>query len=255
MVGAAAWYAQDMSGGAGLPAARRTALDENARLTRRRGQPRGLAPALTLTEQAYRQLEELICTLQLPPGTLLGEYQLAERLGIGRTPIREALQRLARDGLVVVIPRRGILVSQIDLHTQLRLLELRRVVERLMARLAGERATADERAAMTKLGADMREAAAHQDDLAFMRLDLAFNQAVAAASRNDFAVRSIGLMAALSRRFWYQHYREVADLPLAALRHAEVAEAIGRGDAAAAEAASDRLMDYIEGFTRKTIER
>lgn len=216
---------------------------------------RAAAPAMTLTERAYRQLEELICTLQLPPGTLLGEYQLAERLGIGRTPIREALQRLARDGLVVVMPRRGILVSQIDLQTQLRLLELRRVVERLMARLAAERATAEERAALAGLAVQMRQAAAREDDIAFMRQDLAFNQAVAAASRNDFAVRSIGLMAALSRRFWYQHYKQVADLPLAATRHAEVAEAIARGDAAAAEAASDRLMDYIEGFTRKTIER
>lgn len=210
---------------------------------------------MTLTERAYRQLEELICTLQLPPGTLLGEYQLAERLGIGRTPIREALQRLARDGLVVVIPRRGILVSQIDLQTQLRLLELRRVVERLMARLAAERANGDERAALAAIAAAMRQAAAREDDIAFMRQDLAFNQAVAAAARNDFALRSIGLMAALSRRFWYQHYKQVADLPLAATRHAEVAEAIARGDAAGAEAASDRLMDYIEGFTRKTIER
>src|ERR1700733_7840537 len=99
-----------------------------------------LASVMTLTEQAYRQIEELICTLQLPPGTLLGEFALAERLGIGRTPIREALQRLALDGLVVVIPRRGILVSEINLQTQLRLLEMRRVVERLMARLAAGRA-------------------------------------------------------------------------------------------------------------------
>ncbi|OYZ89384.1 MAG: GntR family transcriptional regulator, partial [Rhizobiales bacterium 17-65-6] len=63
---------------------------------------------LTLTERAYRELEELISTLQLPPGTVLSELVLVDRLGIGRTPIREALQRLARDGLVLVLPRRGI---------------------------------------------------------------------------------------------------------------------------------------------------
>ncbi len=98
----------------------------------------------SLTERAYRQLEELIATLQLPPGTVLSELMLAQRLKIGRTPIREALQRLARDGLVVVLPRRGVLVSEINLRTQLRLLEVRRVLERLMAELAAERASDDE---------------------------------------------------------------------------------------------------------------
>src|SRR6185437_17135930 len=62
----------------------------------------------TLTERAYRQIEELIVTLELAPETILSEQSLAQRLGIGRTPIREALQRLARDGLVVILPRRGI---------------------------------------------------------------------------------------------------------------------------------------------------
>ncbi len=68
-------------------------------------------PDLTLTDKAYQELEELITTLVLPPGMVLGEQNLVQRLGIGRTPVREALQRLARDGLVVVMPRRGILVS------------------------------------------------------------------------------------------------------------------------------------------------
>jgi DNA-binding GntR family transcriptional regulator len=87
----------------------------------------------TLTDRAYRLIEELIVTLALPPETILSEQSLAQRLGIGRTPIREALQRLARDGLVVILPRRGILVSQINLKTQMRLLEVRRELERLMA--------------------------------------------------------------------------------------------------------------------------
>jgi DNA-binding GntR family transcriptional regulator len=97
----------------------------------------------TLTDRAYRLIEELIVTLALPPETILSEQSLAQRLAIGRTPIREALQRLARDGLVVILPRRGILVSQINLKTQMRLLEVRRELERLMARGAAEGATQD----------------------------------------------------------------------------------------------------------------
>ena len=94
----------------------------------------------------------------------------------------------------------------------------------------------------------MLAAAAKSDDIAFMRLDQRFNILVATAARNEFARRSMGLMNALSRRFWYQHYQEVADLPLAAKLHAAVAEAISQKKAKAAATASDRLIDYIEDF-------
>ena len=109
----------------------------------------------TLTDRAYRELEEMIVTLRLLPGTVLSEQALSVRLKIGRTPIREALQRLARDGLVVIMPRRGIMVSEINLRLQLRLLEVRRELERLMASLAAERATTEERREFAELAAAM----------------------------------------------------------------------------------------------------
>jgi DNA-binding GntR family transcriptional regulator len=87
-----------------------------------------------------------------------------------------------------------------------------------------------------------------------MRLDQRFNVLIATAARNEFARRSMGLMNALSRRFWYQHYQEVADLPLAAKLHAAVAEAVAQKKAKAAASASDRLIDYIEDFARKTLD-
>jgi len=208
----------------------------------------------TLTDGAYRELEERIVTLQLLPGTVLSEQALALRLKIGRTPIREALQRLARDGLVVIMPRRGIMVSEINLKLQLRLLEVRRELERLMASLAAERATPDERSEFSEIAAAMLAAATKADDIAFMRLDQRFNILIATAARNEFARRSMGLMNALSRRFWYQHYQEVADLPLAAKLHAAVAEAVAQKKAKAAASASDRLIDYIEDFARKTLD-
>ena len=209
----------------------------------------------TMTDRAYKLIEELIVTLQLPPGTVLSEQMLSQRLEIGRTPIREALQRLAREGLVVILPRRGVLVSEINLRTQLRLIEVRRELERLMARAACERATAEECREFADLAAGMRQAAKTADDIAFMRADGRFNALVAQSSRNEFAARSMGLMHGLSRRFWYQHYKEVADLPRAAILHAEAAEAIARRDQAVAAAASDRLIDYIEDFARKTLDK
>jgi DNA-binding GntR family transcriptional regulator len=208
---------------------------------------------VTLTDKAYAQIEEQIVTLQLPPGTVLSELVLADRLGIGRTPIREALHRLSRDGLVNILPRRGVLVSEIDLRSQLRLLEVRRELERLMARGAAERATEEERAQFAEIAKGMQRASDKEDDISFMRLDQQMNSLISLSARNEFASRSMGLMHGLSRRFWYQHYKEAADLPLCARLHAAVAGAIADRDPDRAAAASDRLIEYIESFARSTL--
>jgi DNA-binding GntR family transcriptional regulator len=221
--------------------------------SRKSGQTGAGVNDATMTDKAYALLEELIVTLQLAPGAVLSEVVLAKRLATGRTPVREALQRLSRDGLVNILPRRGVLVSDMDLSAQLRLLEVRRELERLMARGAAKRATPDERKEFAEIAQGMRRAAEKEDGLAFMRLDQQFNMSISAASRNEFATRAMGLMHGLSRRFWYQHYKQAADLPLAARLHAEVAEAVAAQNIEAAGAASDALMAYIESFARSTL--
>jgi DNA-binding GntR family transcriptional regulator len=210
--------------------------------------------AESLTDRAYRALEEQIVTLKLRPGAVVGEAILSKRLGIGRTPIREALQRLAREHLVQILPRRGIVVSDINVGTQLRLLEARRELERLNARSAAHRAEPAQRARFAEIAAEMRDAAAADDETRFLRLDREFNLLLLAASRNEFAEAAMALMHGLARRFWYIHWRQSADLPQAAALHAEVAQAVAGGNAQAAAAASDRLMDYLEAFSRATLE-
>jgi DNA-binding GntR family transcriptional regulator len=212
------------------------------------------ASVVSLTQRAYRRLEELIVTLQLRPGEVLSETALAERLGIGRTPIREALQSLGREGLVVILPRRGILVSELDVRRQLKLLELRRELERLMARTAARRATEEERAAFREIDAGMRAAAEQEDDITFMRFDRKLNLLLCRAARNEFVANAMTLTHGLSRRFWFQHHKEVGDLALCARLHAELAGAVGAGDEAKAAQASDRLLDYVESFTRATLD-
>ncbi|HVY42533.1 MAG TPA: GntR family transcriptional regulator [Hyphomicrobiaceae bacterium] len=203
-----------------------------------------------MADQAYRLLEERIVTLQIPPGEFLSEYALAVQLGLGRTPIREALQRLAREGLVVVLPRRGILVSEADPKEQLLVLEVRREVERLLSRAAAGRATKEQRARFREIAAGMDQASRSNDDIAFMRLDRDLNLLIVEAAHNEYAARAMRLLQGLSRRFWYQHYKKAADLPLCARLHAAQARAIAMADLEAAARASDRLMDYVESFTR-----
>lgn len=208
----------------------------------------------SLTDQAYRRIEELIVTLQLAPGESASEAELSARIGIGRTPIREALQRLAREKLVSILPRRGIVVSEINVGTQLRLLETRREVERLIVRRAARRGTPAMRARFAELAQGMQKAARTNDDIAFMRLDRELNLLVIEAAENEFAAGAMTLMHGLARRFWYQHYKRVADMPLAARLHADVARAIAVGDEKRAATASDLLLDYIENFARAAVD-
>lgn len=212
----------------------------------------GLPPSLT--DKAYAELEERIVTLALPPGQVLSENALAASLGIGRTPIREALQRLSREGLIVILPRRGVMVSEINVRNQLELLRVRRELERLMAQLASKRASAEERARFREIAEGMCSCAAKDDDVGFMRLDRELNLLISRACRNEYAQRAMGLTHGLSRRFWYMHYKEVLDLPLCAKLHAALSAAIAEGNEQNATHASIALLDYIESFTRAALD-
>ena len=229
------------------PASRAPNTSAAPALDREGGKP---ASVQSLTDRAYAALEEMIVTLRLPPGAVVSESALSEQLGIGRTPIREALQRLAREHLVIVLPRRGIVVSDVDVSSQLRLLEVRREIERLVARSAARQGSDDERRQFAQLAAAFEAAARTNDEVAFMRTDRAFNELSLVAARNEHATGAMSLMHALARRFWFIHYKQVADMPLAAKMHAAVARAIASGEEDAAALASDRLIDYIERFTR-----
>lgn len=229
-------------------------LSPTAAEARRGVARRSPAAAEPLAERAYRVLEEEIVTLALPPGEAVSEALLSDRLGIGRTPVREALQRLARERLVRILPRRGIVVAAVDPHEQLRLLEVRREIERLMARAAAKRAGPDQRARLRAVADGMERAAADGDETAFLRFDRELNLLVIEATRNEFAAAAMSLMHGLSRRFWFIHWRRSADLPEAARVHAALARAIAEGGPESAAAASDRLLDYIETFTRGTAD-
>ncbi|MBE7373363.1 GntR family transcriptional regulator [Pseudomonas lopnurensis] len=206
-----------------------------------------------LTDIAYQQLEEAIVTLRIPPGTLISEQALSEMTGIGRTPLREAVQRLAREHLILVMPQRGLLIPNIDIGKQLRLLETRREIERLVCRSAAKRASEQQRASFVRLAEAFNAAAIDGDDVAFMRSDREFNELCLVAARNEFAESALRSLNGLSRRFWYLHYKQAADLPEMARLHASVAGAIAAGDPAEAARCLDRLIDNIETFTKATV--
>lgn len=209
---------------------------------------------LSKVDEAYFQLEERIITLQLAPGQLLSEGSLATELGLGRTPVREALQRLAHQSLVEVMPRRGIRVTEIDIKAQMRLVEVRTVLEQLQATLAAKRATPEQRQRFLSIAEEMQLAAAASDYLNFVRLDNEYNGLMASACDNVFAGNMLNQLHGLSRRFWHCYYQKMDDLIEAARLHVQVAIAIAGADEVAAESAAKEHMQYIYAFTKTTLD-
>lgn len=208
--------------------------------------------AADMAAEARQRLEEMIVTLELKPGTIWSETELSERLAIGRTPVREALKRLEAEHLVEIVPRNGARITEIDVMQQLLMLEMRRELERLIARSAARRADAGERRTCLDIARHF-EGMQDIDVMDFLRYHYDAKRFLTACARNPFAASAIVPCHAMSRRFYYLHHRVMHDVPVAANLHASIFEAVALGDEARAAAASDRLMDYAEELTRRTV--
>ncbi|MFD1380594.1 GntR family transcriptional regulator [Fodinicurvata halophila] len=147
----------------------------------------GQAKIESLAERAYRLLEEQIVTLKLQPGQVISETELSQALGVSRTPLRQALQQLANDNLVVMMPRRGLFISEINLSDHLNLLETRRALDALLVASAARRRQPEHCREMLDCARDMRETAEVGDTTAFMRPDKRFDSLLKEAAGNRFA--------------------------------------------------------------------
>ena len=203
-----------------------------------------------MTEQAYARLEHMIATLELRPGAFVSEADLCERLGMGRTPVREAMQRLAREHLLQIMPRKGCVVSDFRFGDELTVLEVRRPLELMVARAAAMRATPDQRRQFTEIAGGIAAALEAGDFDAFARLDAEFNQLCVAACRNAMATSMMRLISTHNRRFWFMHHGR--SLPREGVEsHIEIARAIACGDADKAAQATERLLAYVEGLAQR----
>lgn len=207
----------------------------------------------TLTEEAYRRLEEMIVTLELAPGSMVSESILSRKIGIGTTPIREALQRLAREYLVEIIPRRGVAVTSIDIRQQFEVLETRRELDRLLNGAAARRATCAERQMLTGIWDATKAAIADENVREFLRLDAELNQVLSKAARNGIAAEMAATLHTVSRRFWFYHRDETKALAEIGALHTAMIGAIVSGDEKRAAISSDRLIDHLVLFAKNTL--
>jgi DNA-binding GntR family transcriptional regulator len=206
------------------------------------------SPRKTLRAQAYERLEELIVTQKVKPGSTVTEENLVQLTGIGRTPVREALQRLAREGLVSIRPRAAIVVLEMTHMRQLELLEARAALQEQTVRLAARRADVDQRAKMLQLAKAVEDAAAIGDGELYLRISRDIHSSLCEAARNEFLQRFMGSMYTLSRQFSFTHLREV-DIPRAAGMHAAILRAVAARNEAGAADASQHMIAFLLEFT------
>lgn len=207
--------------------------------------PGAAAPGL-LAERAYAAIRERIVALELGPGAVIDERALIAALGIGRTPIREALRRLAQEKLVEVYPRRGMFVTGIDVRDLARLSEVRAVLEPEASRLAALRATPRERQELDALiGALPARAGLGGREL--IAVDERAHRAVYRLAHNQFLASTLEEYFVLALRIWYLALDQAVDLEEAVLEHRALLEAVRDGEG---ERAALLMADHVEGFAR-----
>ncbi|MHB8233257.1 MAG: GntR family transcriptional regulator [Solirubrobacteraceae bacterium] len=207
----------------------------------------------TKAELAHSRIEAMIMFRDLPPGGFVSEARLAERIDLGRTPVREALQRLASEGLIEVHPKRGILIVPLSVESQLQVLEIRRTLEGLAVRLAAQRSQPQQRAEMAEV-VDALKAFVGDDPREFAPLLKGSHGLIAAATQNPHLPVAMAPLHGLSRRFWFANLRDVAlELRRGADFHVAMLTALCEQDEGAAVAASRALNDYLVAFAYATV--
>jgi DNA-binding GntR family transcriptional regulator len=201
----------------------------------------------SLRDTAYEAIKRRIMTCAFRPGESINEIQVASLIGLGRTPVHQALDRLMLEDMVEVIPRKGVIVKPVSLHDVMQMVEVRLINETYCARLAAERAEDRHIKQLEDIFANARKAIASRSIREMMLLDGNFHHVLASAARNDELAKILRTLNERSLRFWFisfttpDHHDSFQD------QHGVILDAVRRRDADAAESA---MRTHIEAFRR-----
>jgi DNA-binding GntR family transcriptional regulator len=164
-------------------------------------------PRISLRDRAYETIKNNIITCTYPPGETINEALVADMIGLGRTPVHQALDRLRLEGMVEVMPRKGVIVKPVILSSVMQMIEVRFVNERFCARLAAERANDDDVRALRHVTERARLAMSERDITALMSLDREFHDRLARAAKNDELADIVRRLNEQSLRFWFISFK------------------------------------------------
>lgn len=203
---------------------------------------------LSLAERAYRAIRDRLVMLEIRPGAPINEEQLGQSLGVGRTPVREALKRLQYERLITTYPRRGTFATDVNITDLAHISEVRQELEPLAAAQAARRATAADRASLTALGRELEGAGSSgQDAAGLMRLDLQVHRAIYAATHNPYLEDTLVRHDNLATRIWCLFVDRLSDMAGHVGEHGPLIEAIVGGDP---DRAAQLARSHVEGFER-----
>ena len=208
-------------------------------------------PGALLADRAYVAIRDRILTLQLRPGTPIDEDGLIRELGVGRTPIREAIKRLALEDLVTIYPRRGTFVSDINITDLAQISDLRIQLEGHAAYRAAQRVTAADKDEADGLITELEQVAKSPQRESFMEIDARIHRFVYRASRNSYLAGTAERYLNLSLRIWHVVLDRLPHLDESVLEHRELLQAVRDGDA---ERARQLAADHVATFEREIRE-
>lgn len=199
---------------------------------------------LTDADKAYNRIKEKIVTVEMSPGSVIREIQLMQELGLGRTPIREALKQLQTENLVIVAPRRGMFVADITITDLQQIYEVRVELEPLCARLAAERVTPEQLATMRNLVAECQRVDRYDKEL-LLNLDRHFHHLVAQSTGNKFLLNEFEMFYNLSLRIWYLALNHIQPEDVDVDAHVEILSAV---EAREGGQADQMMRKHIQHF-------
>ena len=207
---------------------------------------------LPLRDVVFRTLRQAILTGEMKPGERLLEIHLANKLGVSRTPIREAIRMLELEGLVIMVPRRGAQVAQITEKSMKDVLEVRRTLDALSAELACERISPEEEEALKKACQNFEEAVKTKDAKIIAKADVAVHDIIAAATGNQRLIQLINNLAEQMYRYRFEYIKDASQHERIIQEHRVIYESIAKKDK---EAASNMAKTHIDNQEKAVIAR
>ncbi len=202
-----------------------------------------------LREIVYEQLKLQILTGRITPGTRMMEVELADEMGVSRTPVREAIRKLEKEGLVTIEPRRGAYASDISVKDMVDTLEVREDLEGLAAALAAERMTEEQVEELIQITRKYSEAIKDNDTEKIIRYDEQFHKHIVACSGNKTLIQLSETVQELALRFRYLFYDDFSRYENMPVEHRQIIDAIKGGDADTARQTADihvkRLKEFV----------